>query len=131
MALVLPLLVLIMLGAFDFGFLFYASIAIENAARIAALDTSASLQTAVSTSTACADVTLTLQRLPNSKSFPTSCNALPLTVFAQQVIAPDGSAGSRVTVTYSTVQLFPVPWIAWMTPGQFTLTRTSTMRVRG
>jgi len=130
MALVLPLFMLMILGAFDFGFLFYASIAIENAARIAALDTSASLQTAGNSATACADVTLTLQRLPNAKSFPISCNASPLTVSAQQVTAPDGSAGSRVTVTYSTVRLFPVPWIAWMTPGEFTLIRTSMMRVR-
>ena len=128
-AFVLPVLIVLLFGCFDLGFLFYSSIAVENAARAAVMDTSASVATSGNSATACADVIAALQAMPNQSSFSTGCGGSPLTVSAQAATGKDGSSSSLVTVTYSTIRLIPVPWVSWMT-GSFTISRTAQMRCR-
>jgi Flp pilus assembly protein TadG len=125
-AVVLPLLVFIILGVFDLGFLFYAGIGVQNAARVAAIDTSASIAKTASTTLACADAAAELAMMPNHSSFSSSCNSSPLQVSAATVVASDGTTASLVTVAYSSIQLIPLPWMT----GKLTITRTAEMRAR-
>lgn len=125
-AFVLPLLVLILIGAFDLGFYMYAFISVENAARVAALDTSSSSATADNVALACKDVTVELARVPNYSTFPSGCNGAPLLVTAQKVTGPDGNWASIVTVTYTTIQLLSIPGLS----PQLSITRSVEMRAR-
>lgn len=125
--LLFPILFFLFVGVFDMGMFSYALIAVENAARVAALDTSASSATSGSTSLACKDVLKSLQQLPNHAKLPSSCTALPLSVTAAAVTGPDGNAASKVTVSYQSAQLIPVPGLT----GRLSITRVVQMRVRG
>jgi len=125
-AFVLPLLVFTLIGAFDLGFYMYAFIAVENAARVAALDTSSSSATANNVALACADVTVELAKLPNNSTFPSGCTGAPLLVTAQKVAGPDGNWASTVTVTYTTSQLISIPGLS----SQLSITRSVEMRTR-
>jgi Flp pilus assembly protein TadG len=125
-AFVVPLLVFFLIGAFDLGFYMYAFIAVQNAVRVAALDTSFSAATTNNVSLACTDVTAELRSVPNYSSFSSGCNSTPLVVTAVTVPGPDGNTASLVTVTYSTVQLIPIPGLS----GQLNITRSVVMRAR-
>ncbi len=126
-ALLFPMLFFLVIGTFDVGYLINALISVENAARIAALDTSASSGTAGISSIACADVLKELAELPNHGQLPSSCNASPLKVTATAIAAgPDGKPASQVTVTYQTIQLIPVPGV----PGSLSITRVVEMSDR-
>lgn len=125
-AVMLPLLLFMLIGVFDLGFYMYAFISVENAARVAVMDTAASSALAGSSSLACSDVQHDLASLPNAGSFASSCNASPLLVSAQSVTGPDGSPASQVTVTYTTAKLFAIPWIT----GQMTISRSVIARTR-
>jgi Flp pilus assembly protein TadG len=126
-ALLFPMLFFLVIGVFDVGFLINALITVENAARIAVLDTSASAGTSGSSSLACADVLQELAALPNHSRLPSSCNASPLQVTAVAIPAgPDGNSASKVTITYQTIQLIPIPGV----PGNLSITRTAEMRNR-
>ncbi len=136
-ALFLPWILLLFLGVFNFGFFSYALISVENAARVAALYTSAANSTANDSNFACYYAIEELRTLPNigrSLNCPgtcaagADCTAGPLTVRAQLVPAADSADGrpaSRVAVTYQTVQLFPLPWLA----GRLTIRRVVEMRI--
>ena len=124
--LLFPILFFMFLGAFDGGFVCYALVATQSAARVAALYTSSSAATQVDQPTACAYVQAELKQMPNASQFPLTCNASPLKVTAALTSGPDSKAASTVTVSYSTVQLLPLPWLS----GQLTITRTAEMRVR-
>lgn len=127
--LLFPLLFFLFIGAFDMGFLCYALIATENAARVAALYTSSASTSAADTSGACAYVKKELSAMPNSSQFPSGCGAAPLQVTATAITnGPDGQPASSVTVSYQTIQLPATP-IAGFTK-LLTITRTVKMRVR-
>jgi Flp pilus assembly protein TadG len=115
------------LGILDFGFFGYAAIAVQNAARVAALYTSSAAAHDTDQGGACIEILTELQMLPNYSSLPNSCNASPLTVTATTVTAPDSTTASKVTITYQTMQLFPFPGF----PGTLSITRAVEMRVRG
>lgn len=125
-AFVLPLLVLILIGTFDLGFYMYAFVAVENAARVAALDTSSSSATAGNVALACTDVTVELAKVPNNSTFPSGCTGAPLLVTAQKVAGPDGNWASIVTVTYTTNQLISIPGLS----SRLSITRSVEMRAR-
>lgn len=125
-ALLFPMLFFLFLGAFDLGFFCYAFIAVQNAARVAALYTSSSSATAANQAQACTYVLGELQMLPNYSSFSSTCGASPLQVTATSVTGPDGNSASTVTVTYRTIQLVPIPGLG----GQLSITRAVEMRIR-
>jgi hypothetical protein len=123
-------------GVFDFGFHAYALVSVENAARVAALHTSANTSTASDQSGACALAIDALRGLPNiGTSFSSTCNADPLTVTAAYCdgttlcgsgsASADGGPAAFVTVTYRMPALFRLP-----IPGLIRLTRTAEMRLR-
>lgn len=113
------------LGAYDMGFLCYALIATENAARVAVLYTSLPGNQNDS-ATACQYVLAEFQMMSMYSTRPTTCSALPVLVTVASGTGPDGMPASTVTVTYKTIQLIPIPIL----PSQLTIKRTAEMRVR-
>ena len=132
-ALMAPWILFLFVGALDFGFFAYAAIATENAARVAALYTSSSTATAADTTTACQLVLQEMNLMPNTKTLnscatPTTVSATaPIGVRADAVTGADGANATRMTVTYRTVNLIPIPGILM---GQMTITRSAEMRVK-
>ena len=126
-ALFLPFLLFLFVGAFDWGFYAWALITTQNAARAAALYTSASPSKAADSAGACTVVAAEMSAAPNVGANP-SCTAAPLAVTATGIPSgPDGAPASKVSVTYTTPFLIPIP--ALLT-GQVAITRTVEMRVR-
>ncbi len=120
-----PWIFFLFVGALDWGFYSYALISVENAARVAALYTSTGTGTQTDQSTACDIVKAELQALPNiGASFAGQCGAAPLTVTA---VSADSGKASRVTVTYRTVRLIPIPGLLG---SQFTFSRSVQMMLR-
>jgi hypothetical protein len=130
-ALLSPWILLLFMAIFDFGFYAYAAICTQNAARIAALATSAAPGNAGSQPTGCTLALEEMRMLPNIAALATTypCTALPLIVNVTSFADPETSPrlGSRVEVTYQSVQLFPLPFLM----GRMTLTRVAEMRVFG
>ena len=124
--LLFPTLFFLFVGAFDMGFYCYALIAVEDAARVAALYTSSQTILAGSSTGACTYVRNDLAKMPNNSQFSSSCGALPLTVTAQSITGPDNKTASKVTVSYQSIQLIPIPGLT----GRLTITRAVQMRVR-
>jgi hypothetical protein len=122
----LPWLVFLFVGAFDMGFYSYALICVENATRVAVEYTATSIYTATDSSTAC---TLALNELSNVSNLNgvSSCGSLPLKVNASQVIEPDGSKASQVSVQYQSSSFIPIPGLL---AGRLTITRVAQMRLR-
>ena len=124
-SLMMPWILFLFIAVFDFGFYMYAVINTQNAARVAALYTSSSPSVVSDSTGACTYVLGEMNGLPNVRSL-SSCSG-DLTVTAQSIASgssPDGSAASRVTVAYTTVQLIPIPWLA----GKIQISRTVEMR---
>ena len=127
-ALFAPWLLFLFVGAFDWGFYAYALEATQSAARVAALYTSTSSATAGDSATACSYAIDELKRIPNMSGV-TTCGGSPLTVTAVSVASgPDLTPASKVTVTYTTMGLIPIPGLL---TSQTTITRIVQMRVRG
>jgi len=131
-ALMLPWIVLIFAAVTDFGFFAYAFISVENAARSAALYTSTDPLLAANAGAACQYAQYEAAYLPGVAASCTGAAAGTMSVTAtlggtQTCPPPSGTAfcDSIVTVTYTTVQLFPLPFL----PGQFTINRTAQMRI--
>ncbi|MFL6463343.1 MAG: TadE/TadG family type IV pilus assembly protein [Bryobacteraceae bacterium] len=121
-----PFLFLLFLGVYDFGFYLYASIAVQDAARTAALYTS-DTSTAGDVTGACQYVLAALQSLPNRAQALADCSSLPVQLTAAAIAnGPDGNPTSQVTLSYQTIPLIAIPGL----PGQLTITRTAQMRVR-
>jgi hypothetical protein len=138
-ALMAPWIFLLFAALFDFGFYAFALISTENAARVAVLQTANTLATTNNATLACPLVLRELQMLPNvGASASCSCSTISSCTIAGSVASvaaasvttgPDSVAGapvlaSQVTVTYRTVNLFPLPWL----PGSLSITRTAEMR---
>jgi Flp pilus assembly protein TadG len=125
-SLIVPWYVFLFIGAFDLGLYSYALISVQDAARIAAVHCSASLS-AITDGRACTLVKDQLQNMPNA---PTTCAGNPLTVTAAASSGPEGVANSAVQVTVSYV-MPALPGISNLIPGQYTVTRSVTMKIGG
>jgi Flp pilus assembly protein TadG len=123
-ALMAPWIFLAFVALFDFGIYAYAGMATANAARAAAVRTAAAPADVADQALACVQARRELRMMWNV-SQTTDCTALPLIVTAAGGTGPDGRPTSRVTVTYQTPQLFPLPYMM----GRMTLRRVSEMRV--
>ncbi|MGA2594116.1 MAG: TadE/TadG family type IV pilus assembly protein [Bryobacteraceae bacterium] len=127
LALFLPFLLFLFIGAFDWGFYSWALIATQSAARSAALYTSSSSATAADSSGACTYALAELTNAPNVFGSVTTCSASPVTVTATSVTGADGTAASQVSVTYQTINLIPIPSLL---PSQMNITRVVQMKVQ-
>ena len=132
-ALLAPWIFFLFIGILDVGFYSYALMAVDNAARAAALQTSIGIGTAGDSTLACFAAIREMQSLPNVyNKFNCAASAGGVTqstpVFAQATAntarSPDIS--SIVTVTYAAVPLVPIPGVL---TGQMTITRTAEIRV--
>jgi Flp pilus assembly protein TadG len=124
-ALLSPWIFMLFAGTFDLGMYGYALISTENAARTAAVYTSASTVNADNSSKACQYALSEMNSLPNVQGV-SSCDSYPLIVSASAVTGADGAAASSVSVTYRTPQLIPIPGVM----GRLTVTRIVQMRCR-
>jgi len=128
---IVPWYVFLFAGAYDMGIYSYSLIGVQNAARVAALVCSTSSSTCSSSTLPCGYALDQLRGLPNVGSATTTCGGnSPVSVSVTTVTGPDGTASgaSQVTVSYTTPNLVPIPG---MLPGNYTATRTVTMRYRG
>jgi Flp pilus assembly protein TadG len=121
--LMLPFIIFLFIAVFDFGFYAYALISVENAARVSALHASSSPAAAGDPDGACTHVVEELQFMPNVGSAVstdctcagTTCTSGPIRVNTERLVGlacPDAGATtqcSKVTVTYTTVKLLPLP----------------------
>ena len=125
--LLVPIILLLFAAVVDVGFYTYAAICTENAARIAAMHASTDRDLAASATLSQvvrADVCAELKALPNVGS---TCSDSVVTVSAvsQPFTGADGQAATQVSVTYTTVPLFPLPGLM----GRYTLTRVVQIRI--
>ena len=136
LSLLLPWLIFLFTGTFDLGFYYYALESVQNAARTAAIHTSANSVTSTDQTAACSLAIGQLRALPNiGQSFATTCGGDPVTVTAGYcsgtgacgplAASPDSSPAAYVTVTYRMPPLFRFP-----VQGLSTITRTAAMRLR-
>jgi hypothetical protein len=123
-----PWFFFLFVGALNWGFSAYAMISLESAARTAALYTSTSSSTAADSTQACNLALGEMRKLPNIGTGVIACSGSPLSVTATSITGPDSAAASRVVVTYTTIQMIPIPGVL---PNRYTMSRTVTMRVRG
>jgi Flp pilus assembly protein TadG len=121
------LLFYLFIGIVDFGFFGYALIAVQNAARVAALYTSSAASHDTDQTGACTKILNELTTLPNYSALPTSCNASPLTVTTTTSTDTDSQTTAKVSITYQTISIIPIPGL----PGSLSITRSVQMRVRG
>jgi len=119
-----PCVFFLFVGALDWGFYAYALISLQSAVRTAALYTSSSASTAADVTKAC---TLVLGEMASLPNVATTCATNP-TVIATAITGPDSAPATRVSVTYTSLSLIPIPG---MLKKQFTITRTAVMRIRG
>ncbi len=132
-SLLIPWIFLLFAGVLDFGFYGYALIATQNAARAAALVTSAFPDAAADDEAACIFVLGEMAALPNAKSVTRPCptserqitDTKPVAVDASAVTGADGEPASQVTVVYRTIPLVPLPFMT----GRMTITRVVVMRI--
>jgi Flp pilus assembly protein TadG len=129
-ALMAPWILLLFLAVFDFGYYMYAGISVANAARAASLEMGRSASYALNQGLACSIVREDLRYLPNATTFDTTCANPPLVVTVGNngaaMAGLDGQGvNARVRVSYTTIQLFPLPWLL----GQATINREADMRV--
>jgi Flp pilus assembly protein TadG len=138
-ALMAPWIFFLFVGVLDFGFYAYAGICMENAARIAALQTASNsaLTSDQLQTLACNAAALEMARVPNQYNFIAGCGSGPLQVTQQTLnnsTAPkcadcgaDASAvSSLVTVKYQSNMFVPIPGIL---ANQLNLQRTSEVRM--
>lgn len=132
LTLLLPWFLFLFVGTINLGFYGYALISLQSAARVAALYTSSTTTTATDSAIACFYAVEELKDNINMSGITTCGGASPVTVTATQMTtgtSPDGSnTTAQVTITYTTPQMFPIPGVM---SGQFTITRTVKMRIRG
>ena len=126
----LPWILFLFVGIFDFGFYAYSAIATQNAARAVAV----AAATGHSIDTSC---TVALGELHGLLGLPAVCTALPLivttTTLTNATTPPcadcglDSAATSILaSVTYRTVPFAPIPGVL---SGQVTMKRTAEVRV--
>jgi Flp pilus assembly protein TadG len=126
MALLSPAILFLFVGVLDWGFYSYALICTQAAARSAAEYASADAGTAADAAGACAVALGELRALPNIGNAVQTCGSNPV-VTAAAVTGPDNKPATRVTVTYQTVSMIPIPGVL---SGQITVSTSATMRLR-
>jgi Flp pilus assembly protein TadG len=126
-SLILPVISFLFVGAMDLGYFAFSLISIENATRVAALYTSTGSATSSDSAGACRYVLAEMNTVPHNGTISSTCSSGRLTVRAASVRGPGGIACSRVSVTYQSIALIPIPGVL---ANQFTWTRTLTMPLR-
>jgi Flp pilus assembly protein TadG len=121
-----PWIFMLSIGALDWGFYSSALISLQAGVRSAALYTSQGPSTAADSDTACTIVLGEMRKLPNIGSAAT-CPTTNPAVTATSYTGPDGQPATRVSVSYQSISLIPIPGLLAQ---QFTITRTLSMRVR-
>lgn len=129
----LPWYVFLFAGVFDFGFYSCSLIATANAARVTAYYCAAKdgACTVANSDTTCVNYVVgQLKYLPNVGSAVTTCSAAPITMTIGYATGscPDANPCVTATVAYVTPQLVPIPGLL---PGQLTITKAVTLRLRG
>jgi len=123
-------------GVADAGFATYGMIAVQNAARVAALHSAANIVSANDQAGACALAISELRGLPKvGAAFDSQCTSSPVTVTVTycdgttpcsgSTTSADGGPATFVAVTYQLPSLFQIPFY-----GLSTITRTAEMRLR-
>jgi Flp pilus assembly protein TadG len=123
-------------GVMDAGFATYGLIAVQNAARVAALHSAANTVTANDQAGACTLVISELKGLPKvGSAFASQCTSNPVTVTVKycdgstpcsgSTTSVDGGPAAFVSVTYELPPLVQLPIY-----GLSTITRTAEMRLR-
>ena len=132
-SLLVPMVFFLFLGLTNFGFFIYAFITVGNAARVAtqyAAQFPDNSSSGGNQSVACQAALREMKTLPNVSALPSSypCTAAPLKVTEEDYTEPTTSTkASRVTVTYDTIQLFPLPFM----DGKMQINRTAVIRRTG
>lgn len=128
LSLMLPWIVFLFVGAFDWGFYAHALISTESATRVAALYGANAANGNVSSSEICSLVLDELKIVANvsglSSCTGTLSNTQPVivsTTCPAQSSSLDNLNTVQVTVTYQTLQLIPIPGLL---EGQAILSRT-------
>jgi hypothetical protein len=121
----MPWLLFLFVGVFDFGFYAYALIATQNAARAVAIHNSTS-KTAVGDpdGSGCRIAIFELQTAAYGRAM-TGCGALPLLVTSTPTQINNIDA-VKVVVTYQSALLIPIPGLL---PGQLTIIGQAQMMV--
>jgi hypothetical protein len=115
-----PWIFFLSIGALDWGFYATALVSVEAAARSAALYTSTGSSTAGDTTNARIIAVGEMQNLPNvSDTNPV--------VTATAVSGPDSAPASKVSVSYQSITLIPIPGVL---ARQLGINRTVTLRLR-
>jgi Flp pilus assembly protein TadG len=128
-ALLLPWMLFLFVGAYDWGFYAHALISTENATRVAALYGSIAPSGTVYWGNACALVRGELSISPNVVNLSTCVNGTSVSSSTPVGVSVscttlDSIAAVQVTVAYQTLQLIPIPGLL---EGQATLYRTTEM----
>ena len=126
-SLLAPWFIFLFIGAFDWGICTYGLISTQSALRVAVQNSSLNSTTAVDSATACSYALTEMRGAPNIGTSVTTCNALPLIVAATAITGPDGAPASKITITYQTPQLIPIPGIL---AGRFIFVQAAVMRLR-
>jgi hypothetical protein len=121
-----PWLFFLFVGVLDLGFYYYAAIATENAARIAAQYGATSPASASDNAGACNFALQEVLSLPRINS-SMNCQSLPFVVSVTPVTGPDGTPAASASVTYQSMPMIPIPGLL---QGTMTLTRTAEMKVK-
>ena len=142
-SLMAPWLIMLFVGAMDWGFYAYALIATEAAARVGALyaSTSSSTRDESPPNTVCLYALDQLRKMGNVGALcvlPTCASGTgvsagqPVGVTVTSVSGPDGNPAVQVAVTYLTPVFIPqIMKNTVVLPKQVTITRTIQMRLRG
>jgi Flp pilus assembly protein TadG len=135
LALVLPWIIFLYIGAFDWGYYAHALISTENAARIVGNWASYNTVNASDSSGACTLAVEELRIVPNISATQT-CGSGQVVNVSTALVGPGqtdtnsaygGDYAAAVSVTYTTLQLIPIPGLL---KNQATLYRTVRMRIR-
>jgi Flp pilus assembly protein TadG len=127
LALLSPWVIFLFIGALDWGFYAVSLVTLENATRVAAVYASSSTGNITQTGIICGLVINEMGSLSNMQGVSTCGGSSPVSV-TPTLISPgiDGSQEAKVSVTYTTPPLIPIPGLL---AKQFTITRTVKMRI--
>ena len=125
LSLIVPWYIFLFVGVFDWGFYSHALISVQSAVRVAGLY-AAGQSSLPSVSSVCPYVRNELKIVANVNDSLT-CTASPIVLTVTSVTGADGNPAYRISLTYTTLQLIPIPGLL---TNQATFTRTLQMRPR-
>ena len=130
MVMISPWIFLLFIGALDWGFYASALVSLEAGIRSAVLYTSTKSSIAMdstATTKACELVLNEVRKLPNVGSSVTCPSTNPAVTHTYLASGPGGAPASRVSVTYTSISLIPIPGLL---KKQFVVNRSAVMRIR-